>query len=101
MVLALLGGLGVSGSLMGTAIGTTLATGLALVISRDSLSFAPRREDVTVIWRAGRVWVPLTIAVALQSNLSVLLLGLLASPTSVAFFQVASRVAQFPIYFAD
>ncbi len=98
---ALSAGLGINGVLMATTVGTVVATVVAFAISRHSFRFDPRREDVAVIWRAGRAWVPLTIAVALQTNTSVLLLGILATPASVGLFQVASRIAQFPTYFAD
>jgi O-antigen/teichoic acid export membrane protein len=98
---ALSAGLGVNGVLMATAIGTIVATSFAFLVSRRSLRFAPRRGDATTIWKAGRAWVPLTIAVAMQTNASVLLLGVLATPTSVALFQVATRIAQLPTYFAD
>jgi len=98
---ALAAGLGIDGVLMATAVGTLLATGVAYFVSRRSFRFDPRREDIAVIWRAGRAWVPLIFAVALQTNVSVLLLGILATPASVGLFQVATRIAQFPIYFAD
>lgn len=98
---ALFAGLGLDGVLAATALGTLFATAVAYLVSRRSFRFGPRREDVGVIWRAGRAWVPLIFAVAVQTNVSILLLGLLASPSSVGLFQVATRVAQFPIYFAD
>ncbi|HEY6549889.1 MAG TPA: oligosaccharide flippase family protein [Solirubrobacterales bacterium] len=99
--LALAAGLGVSGVLMATAIGTILATAIAFVLSRHSVRLAPRRGDLATLWKAGRAWVPLIFAVAVQTNVSVLLLGILATPASVGLFQVATRISQFPIYFAD
>jgi O-antigen/teichoic acid export membrane protein len=98
---ALVAGLGIDGILGATAVATLLATAVAYFVSRRSFRFGFRREDVGVIWKAGRAWVPLIFAVAIQTNVSVLLLGLLATPASVGLFQVATRIAQFPIYFAD
>ena len=99
--LALAAGLGVSGVLMATALGTLAATAIAFVVSRHSFRVAPRRGDLAYLWKAGRAWVPLIFAVAVQTNISVFLLGILATPSSVALFQVATRISQFPIYFAD
>ena len=100
-VAALVAGLGIDGILGATAAATLVATAVAYFVSRRSFRFGFRREDVGVIWRAGRAWVPLIFAVAVQTNVSILLLGLLTSPASVGLFQVATRIAQFPIYFAD
>jgi O-antigen/teichoic acid export membrane protein len=100
-VAALAAGFGIDGVLAATAVGTLLATAVAYFASRRSFRFGPRREDVRLIWDAGKAWVPLIVAVAIQSNVSILLLGVLATPASVGLFQVATRVAQFPIYFAD
>jgi O-antigen/teichoic acid export membrane protein len=100
-VAALVAGLGIDGILGATAAATLVATAVAYFVSRRSFRFGFRREDVGLIWRAGRAWVPLIFAVAVQTNVSILLLGLLASPASVGLFQVATRIAQFPIYFAD
>lgn len=98
---ALAAGLGIDGVLLATAVATLMATAVAYFVSRRSFRYGFRREDVGVIWQAGRAWVPLIFAVAIQTNVSVLLLGLLATPASVGLFQVATRIAQFPIYFAD
>ena len=98
---ALVAGWGIDGVLGATALGTLVATAVAYFVSRRSFRFEPRREDVGLIWREGRAWVPLIVAIAIQTNVSVLLLGLLATPASVGIFQVATRVSQFPIYFAD
>jgi O-antigen/teichoic acid export membrane protein len=100
-IAALVAGLGIDGILAATAVATLLATAVAYFVSRRSFRYGFRRDDVGVIWRAGRAWVPLIFAVAIQTNVSILLLGLLATPASVGLFQVATRIAQFPIYFAD
>lgn len=100
-VAALAAGLGVDGVLMATALATLLATVVAFAVARRSFRFAPRRGDLGTIWDAGKAWVPLIFAVAVQTNVSVLLLGILTTPASVGLFQVASRISQFPIYFAD
>jgi O-antigen/teichoic acid export membrane protein len=100
-VLALTGGLGVSGVLMATAGGTLVASILAFAASRRCMRFDYQEGDMAMLWACGRQWVPLTLAAVFQSNVSVLLLGLLATPTGVALFQVANRIAQIPTYFAD
>ena len=100
-VAALVAGLGIEGVLMATALCTLLATAVAFAVGRRSLRFAPRHGDLATIWEAGKAWVPLIFAVALQTNASVLLLGVLTTPASVGLFQVATRISQFPIYFAD
>lgn len=100
-IAALAAGLGIDGVLLATAVTTLMATAVAYFVSRRSFRYGFRREDVRVTWEAGRAWVPLIFAVAVQTNVSVLLLGLLATPASVGLFQVATRIAQFPIYFAD
>jgi O-antigen/teichoic acid export membrane protein len=100
-VAALVAGLGIEGVLMATALCTLLATAIAFAVARRSIRFAPRRSDLATIWEAGKAWVPLIFAVALQTNASVLLLGVLTTPASVGLFQVATRISQFPIYFAD
>jgi O-antigen/teichoic acid export membrane protein len=100
-IAALIAGFGISGVLAATAIGTLAATAGAYVVSRDSFRFEYRREDWATTWKAGRAWVPLIFAVAIQTNVSVLLLGIVAAPSSVGLFQVASRIGAFPIYFAD
>lgn len=100
-IAALAAGFGINGVLAATALGTLLATAVAYFASRRSFLFGPKREDARVFWEAGKYWVPLIVAVAVQSNVSILLLGILATPASVGLFQVATRVAQFPIYFAD
>lgn len=94
-------GFGISGVLAATAIGTLLATVAAYFASRVSFTYGFRREDLATTWRAGRAWVPLIFAVAIQTNVSILLLGLIAAPASVGLFQVASRIGQLPIFFAD
>ncbi len=99
--LALAAGLGISGVLMATALGTVIATGIAFVLSRHSFHLAPHRDDLAILWKAGRAWVPLIFAVAVQTNVSVFLLGALTTPADVALFQVATRISQFPIYFSD
>lgn len=98
---ALAVGLGIDGVLGATAAATLVATAVAYFVSRPSFRYGFRREDVGLFWRAGRSWVPLIFAVALQTNISIFLLGVLATPASVGLFQVATRIAQFPIYFAD
>lgn len=100
-IVALAAGLGVSGVLMATAVGTVAATALAFVMSRRCFRFQPRREDAAVLWQQGRHWVPLTLAAVVQGNANILLLGVLATPASVGLFQVANRIAQIPSYFAD
>lgn len=100
-VAALAAGLGIEGILMATALCTMLATAVAFAVARRSIRFDPRRGDLTTIWEAGKAWVPLIFAVAVQTNASVLLLGVLTTPASVGLFQVATRISQFPIYFAD
>jgi O-antigen/teichoic acid export membrane protein len=100
-VITLEAGLGVSGVLMATAAGTLVATAIAFATARNCFRFAPKRDDVTMLWHQGRQWVPLTLAAVLQSNVSVLLLAVLATPTGVALFQVANRIAQVPTYFAE
>ena len=100
-IAALVAGFGINGILGATAVATLMATAVAYFVSRRSFRFGFRREDTRVIWEAGKAWVPLIFAVAIQTNVSILLLGLLATPASVGLFQVATRIAQFPIYFAD
>jgi O-antigen/teichoic acid export membrane protein len=98
---ALAAGFGIDGVLMATALCTLFATAVAFAVAHRSFRFAPRRGDLTTIWDAGKAWVPLIFAVAIQTNASVLLLGVLTTPASVGLFQVATRISQFPIYFAD
>ena|GEM_PF-2881230 len=94
-------GLGINGVLAATAGGTLLAVLFAYFMSRQCFRFAPKRSDVTMLWEKGRPWVPLTFAVLVQANVSILLLGILATPASVGLFQAANRIAQLPSFFAD
>ena len=100
-VVALAAGLGVDGVLLATAAGTIVATAMAFLISRRCFRFEAHLDDIGVLWKNGRHWVPLTLAAVVQGNVNVLLLGVLASPASVGLFQVANRIAQIPSYFAD
>lgn len=98
---ALAMGFGVNGVLAATALGTVVACVLAFVQSRHSFTFHPRRADLRLIWDEGSPWIPLTVASVIQSNASILLLAVLATPTSVGLFQVATRISQIPGFFAD
>jgi O-antigen/teichoic acid export membrane protein len=100
-IAALAMGLGINGVLAATAGGTLIGVLAAFVISRRCFRFAPKRADVSALWEVGRPWVPLTFAVLVQANVSILLLGILASPASVGLFQAANRIAQLPSFFAD
>jgi O-antigen/teichoic acid export membrane protein len=100
-VAALAAGYGVNGVLAATAGGTLATILIAFVIYRDRFRFAPRRGDVKQLWLLGKRFVLLHIARAVQSNVSVILLGVIAAPTSVALFQVATRIAQIPTYFGE
>jgi O-antigen/teichoic acid export membrane protein len=100
-ILALMAGWGISGVLIATTVGTLASIGIGYLVSRRSFSYELRKGDARMIWDRGKKWVPLIFTVALQQNASILLLGALATPTSVGLFQVANRIAQFPSYFAD
>jgi O-antigen/teichoic acid export membrane protein len=100
-VAALAAGLGIDGVLMATALGTLVACVIAYLSSRRCFRFQPRWADVSMLWKQGRSWVPLTLATVVQANVSVLVLAVLATPASVGLFQVANRIAQIPSYFAD
>lgn len=96
---ALVSGLGIEGVLVATAAGTALSAGIAVGCSRGLYILSPRREDIRTIWDAGKPWIPLTIAMAVQGSLNVLLLGLIAPAAAVGLYQAASRIAIVPIYF--
>ena len=100
-VAALIAGLAVDGVLMATALGTLLATVISLLFSKRCFRIDPQWGDVPFLWEQGKPWIPLTFAALIQSNVSVLVLGVLASPASVGLFQVASWIAQGPNYFAS
>jgi O-antigen/teichoic acid export membrane protein len=100
-VAALVAGGGVAGVLMATALGTVAAILIAIAGSRQYYRFQPRRRDVSVIWSYGLRWVPLHIFRAIQSNVSTILLSLLAPAATVGLFQVANRIAQVPTFFGE
>jgi O-antigen/teichoic acid export membrane protein len=101
IVIVLSSGGGIAGVLMAMAAGTSLSALVAYAISAPAFRFAPRRGDIRTLWEVGKVWIPLSVAAAVQINASILVLGALASPTSVGLFQVATRIAQLPAYFAE
>ena len=100
-IVALASGYGIEGVLVSTAAGTMLATLVSMFCSRRLFFFRPRREDAPRIIRAGMSLVPIIIARVIQGNVSVLLLALIAPAASVGLFQVASRIAMIPSFFAS
>ena len=100
-VVALVAGFGITGVLMGTAVGTAIAVVVSVLSAWRCYRFQPRRQDLRQLWDKGKPWVPLTLAAVVQSNVNVILLAILANPASVGLYQVASRIAQIPTYFAD
>ena len=100
-IVALASGLGIEGVLISTAAGTMLATLISMFCSRRLFFFRPRLEDAPRIIKAGLPMVPVVIARLIQSNVSILLLALIAPATAVGLFQVASRIAMIPSYFAS
>ena len=100
-VIALVAGMGINGVLLATAVGTFIAVAVAIVAARRCFVFAPRKGDAGEIWTTGKRWIPLVLAGATQANVSILILALVAPAAAVGLFQVASRIAAIPSYFAD
>jgi hypothetical protein len=100
-VAALIAGYGVIGVLLATAAGTLVTCLICVATTWRCYRFDFRRGDIRQLWDKGKPWVPLTLAAVFQNNVSIVLLAILATPTSVGLFQVATRIAQVPSFFAD
>jgi O-antigen/teichoic acid export membrane protein len=100
-VAALAAGLGVNGVLMATAAGTLLTIVGCLIVYRGHYRLDWHRGDLKKLWSRGRRMLLFHLGYAIQGNASILLLGILAAPASVALFTVATRIAQIPTYFGE
>lgn len=100
-IAALLRGTSVAGVLAATAGATLVSTLLALVLSRGLFRAHPSVQHLRSIWSAGAPYIPLTVAQVVQQQVSVLLLGVVATPATAGIFQVAQKIASIPTYLAS
>ena len=100
-VYALTRGWGVRGVIGATALGTILASLLAVVSARRYYRLRPRLRDVVDIYRPGLAFAPIVIVSFARSHVDVLLLTQAASPREVGLYSVASRIAQIPIHISS
>jgi len=91
-------GLGVRGAVIGLAVGTSVASVIALVAIRDSWSAAIRLSFLPTIIRRGAPYLPLVISFWVIQNAGVFILAQYASTAEVGLFRVASQVAAFGSY---
>ena len=101
IVVGLKAGRGVEGVLMGTAAGTAAGSLIAVLGTIGCYRLRPHFSDIGLIWSYGAHWIPLQITVAVQGNVSPILLSFLAPTATVGIFQVASRIAKVPTYFGE
>ena len=101
IVVALNAGHGVDGVLMATAAGTAVGSLIAILGTVRCYRLRPRISDIGLIWSYGVHWIPLQVTIAIQGNLSPILLSFLAPAATVGIYQVASRIAKVPTYFGE
>jgi O-antigen/teichoic acid export membrane protein len=94
-------GFGVEGALAGTALGTLLASGVCVAMSRRSYALAFSFSDAREIVRRGALVVVPVLCLFAVHNGDVVLLSRFASTHEVGIYRVASRFAALPSYFAS
>jgi O-antigen/teichoic acid export membrane protein len=94
-------GFGIEGALVGTALGTLVATAAAMAMSWRSYAFAFNWGDARQILRRGSMVVVPVLALFVVHSADVVLLSHFAPAKAVGVYRVASRFAAVPSYFAS
>jgi O-antigen/teichoic acid export membrane protein len=90
---------GVSGAIVGTAIGSGAAVIVALFVTRRSFVFAFNRSDIRMILRRGVSFVPIVVSFWIVQNVDLIALARYLPDTEVGLYRLAGRFGAFVHYF--